>query len=97
MRYKIFWSERAKNDYKDILKYLNQTWSSKELREFANKIEKNTLHLISHPEIGTISKKKAIRRLVISKQTSLYYKIIHENIYIITLFDNRQSPGKLKF
>jgi plasmid stabilization system protein ParE len=96
MSNKVFWSERAKNDYKGILNYLNQNWSPKELAKFADRIEKNIGYLISNPEMGTVSKKKSIRRMVISKQTSIYYKVIHEDIYLIALFDNRQNPDKLK-
>lgn len=97
MSNKVFWSERAKNDYKGILNYLNQNWSLKELTKFAEKIDQTIVHLALNPEIGTVSKKKSVRKLVISKQTSVYYKIIHGDIYLITLFDNRQNPNKLKF
>jgi len=96
MSSRILWSDRAKNDFRNILIYLTETWSSKEVLKFVDKIERDILLLISNPEIGIVSKKKSIRKLVISKQTSLYYKIIRGDIYIITLFDNRQSPEKLK-
>jgi plasmid stabilization system protein ParE len=96
MSKRVFWSERAKNDYKGILNYLNQNWSSKELTAFADKIERNIGYLISNPEIGAISKKKSVCRLVISKQTSVYYKVMQGDIYVISLFDNRQNPEKLR-
>ncbi len=89
MSYKVFWSERAKNDYRSILNYLHQKWSTKEQAKFADKVELNIGYLISNPEMGTLSKKKSVRRLVISKQTSIYYKVAHGDIYLISLFDNR--------
>lgn len=96
MSSRIFWSERAKNDYKGILRYLIQNWSAKEVVKFTDRIERNIRHISANPEIGTISKKKSVRRLVVSRQTSMYYQIIHGDIYIITIFDNRQNPDKLK-
>jgi plasmid stabilization system protein ParE len=95
MNGKVIWSERSKNDYANILGYLTKKWTSKEIVRFTDTIESNITLLISYPEMATISKKKAIRKLVISKQISLYYKIIRDDIYIISLFDNRQNPKKL--
>ncbi|HTB33010.1 MAG TPA: type II toxin-antitoxin system RelE/ParE family toxin [Bacteroidia bacterium] len=97
MSNKVFWSEKAKNDYKGILNYLDQNWSSKEVIQFADKLEQNIGRLVLNPEIGASSKKKLVRRLVISKQTSIYYKVIRGSIYLITLYDNRQNPDKLRY
>jgi plasmid stabilization system protein ParE len=96
MSNKIIWSGRAKNDYSGILNYLSRKWSSKEIVKFVDKLERNINHIVLNPEIGTPSKKKLLRRLVVSKQTSIYYKVIRGDIYIISLFDNRQSPNKLR-
>ncbi len=96
MSNKVFWSGKAKDDYRNILLYLQQNWTLNEVQKFTGKVERNISNLLSNSEIGTISKKKLIRRLVVSKQISLYYKIKQGDIYIVTLFDNRQNPGKLK-
>ncbi len=95
MKRRIYWTERAKNDYRGILNYLNQNWSPREIIVFSNKIDQNLSIILLHPEIGMISKRNSVRRMVISTQTSLYYKIINGDIYIISLFDNRQNPKKL--
>jgi plasmid stabilization system protein ParE len=97
MNGQVYWSPDAKSDYKRILNYLNENWSPGEILKFAGKVEHDILNLVLHPKMGIVSKKKSIRRIVISKQTSHYYKNIRADIYIIALFDNRQNPKKLNF
>ena len=38
-----------------------------------------------------------IRKCVLTKHISLYYKINNKDIEVLTLFDTRQNPDKLKF
>jgi plasmid stabilization system protein ParE len=37
-----------------------------------------------------------LRRLVITRQTSVLYTIKEDIIFIVTLFDNRQNPKKIE-
>jgi len=38
-----------------------------------------------------------VRRCVLNKQTTIYYRTSKEAIQILTLFDTRQDPDDLKF
>jgi len=95
--YKITWSGEALHNLSQIIAYLEANWTEKEIRKFAQKLEKS-LHLISiFPEIyPSTSKRKRVRKCVLTKQTSLYYKVIRKEIFVVTVFDNRQDPNKLK-
>jgi hypothetical protein len=44
-------------------------------------------------------KHKNIRKAIIDKNNSLFYQVDKKNrrIYLLTFFDNRQNPKKLKF
>jgi len=44
-------------------------------------------------------KQKNIRKAIIDKNNSLFYQVDKKNrrIYLLTFFDNRQNPKKLKF
>jgi plasmid stabilization system protein ParE len=50
----------------------------------------------THRMYEASSKRKAIRRCVINKQVSLYYRMGKEEIEVITIQDNRSNPRKLK-
>lgn len=57
---------------------------------------KNVDQLKLNPKSFPASKiKKGIRRCVVTRQTSVYYRIQNESIEIITVIDNRQDPKKI--
>ncbi len=92
---KIDWTDEALNALELTLNYLEINWTDRELKQFSRNLEK-TLRIISnHPEGFPQSfKNEAIRRCILSKQTTIYYKVMTDKILIISLFDNRQDPQK---
>ncbi|MBI2968167.1 MAG: type II toxin-antitoxin system RelE/ParE family toxin [Bacteroidetes bacterium] len=95
--YKIVWSNEARDNLSQIIDYFEEKWTERELKKFFQRLEK-IINLISqNPRLFMLTKKrKNVRRCVLSKQTSIYYKFDSERIFIITLFDNRQNPKSLK-
>lgn len=95
--YKLIWSERALSDLKNIIEYLGKNWTQKEIRNFANRLDKR-LNLISfNPNLfPKTSRRKNVRRSVLTKHTVIYYKAVNNEVNLITLFDPRQNPRRLK-
>lgn len=90
-------SRRTKNKLEKLLEYLEINWSEKIKKEFIKKLD-HSLSLIqqnpvSFPKSNIIG---GLHKCVITKQTTIYYRYDKKNIYIVTLFDNRQNPKKLK-
>ncbi len=93
----IEWSPRSKQDYLNLLDYLETKWGEKTIRKFHIRLMSILELIAERPEIYPASaKNKRIRRCVISRQTSLYYQIRRNTIELITLFDNRQNPSKIR-
>ena len=95
--YKIFWTDFALSELENTIEYLEENWTERELRNLALEIEA-TLNLLSHnPNLFQASDtKKEIRRVVVAKHNTLYYRIKNNTIEIISFFSNRQSPQKSK-
>ena len=95
--YKIFWTDFALSELEKTIEYLEENWTERELRNLAIEIEE-TLNLLSHnPNLFQKSDiKKEIRRVVVAKHNTLYYRINNNSIEIISFFSNRQSPKKRK-
>lgn len=95
--YKLFWSARALNDLQNIINYLSKKWTQKEIRNFARSLDKR-LELISYnPKLfSKTAKRKDIRRSVLTKHTVIYYQVKGSSVTIVTLFDPRQHPKKLR-
>jgi len=95
----IEWTFEAEQNLNAIFDYLEATWTEREITAFAKKLE-TTLQIISiHPAMFPFyNKEKAVRRCVLSPQTTIYYHDIpaENKIVIITLFDNRRNPKALK-
>ena len=92
----IKWTIRAKNDYTLILEYLRTNWTKKELQTFTNKTSKALFQIAKNPEIFPASKNKDVRKCVLIKQVSIYYRIKKSKIELLTFWDNRRTPKKLK-
>ncbi|QOI97496.1 MAG: type II toxin-antitoxin system RelE/ParE family toxin [Flammeovirgaceae bacterium] len=95
--YRIRWSDRAIFDLQNIIDYLLYKWTEKEVTNFVKKLDKR-LELISiNPRLfPKTSRRKNVRRSVLTKQTAIYYETSTDTIKIVTLFDPRRDPKKLK-
>ncbi|MEZ4972814.1 MAG: type II toxin-antitoxin system RelE/ParE family toxin [Cyclobacteriaceae bacterium] len=95
--YKLFWSERALNDLENIIGYLTEKWTPKEIQKFARKLDKRLELISDNPRLfPKTAKRKEIRRSVLTKHTVIYYETGETIVTIVTLFDPRQHPKKLK-
>jgi len=94
---RIRWTEEASDNLENIVKYLESNWSEKELKSFFLKLEKQ-LELISiFPQAYPLSAiAKKVHRCVFMENLSIYYTIDNEYIVLLSIFDTRQNPVKLK-
>jgi len=95
--YKIYWTAEALSNLRNVLKYLDENWSEKEIKNFVRKLD-NRLNLIAlNPKLFSKTKaKKNVRKSVLTRHTVIYYSFENEMVNILTLFDPRQNPSKLK-
>lgn len=97
MRNNIFWLERAVDKLDSISEYIKSEWGYNASQDFINRTLTRINLLTDFAKLGVKStKRKNIRKLVISKYTSTYYLIKRDKIIILTLFDTRQNINKLK-
>jgi plasmid stabilization system protein ParE len=95
--FKILWTDHALSELSETVKHLEENWTDKELIQFANAVD-NTVEIISrHPEIFPTSiKKRKIRRAVVDKNNTIFYRIVKDSIQILSIFGTRQDPAKMK-
>ncbi len=90
---KIFWTTRASSNLDKILEYLEKEWSVNSVKKFNNKPLDFLEILKKKLEIGKIIlHDKNIRAFVLTKQNTIFYRIKHNQIIILHLFDNRMNP-----
>lgn len=98
MRKPIIWSPLSENDFISILDYLQINWNEKVVSDFIDINEDVIGQITTNPtQFPIINKKKQIRKCVITKHNTLFYRDRKESIDILRIFDTRQDPHKLKF
>jgi len=97
LKRKVVVTKTAENKLEKLFDYLVKKWSLKVKNEFIERLNDSIAVLEKQPEIFPESKKiKGLRKCVITKQTTLFYRFNSTRIYIVTVFDTRQHPKKLK-
>ncbi|MGA9326526.1 MAG: type II toxin-antitoxin system RelE/ParE family toxin [Salegentibacter sp.] len=87
----------AEKKLKSLFRYLDDNWSEKVRQNLVRILDHNLKLISENPEIFPESQKNpGLRRCVFTKHTSLYYRFSTTQITIITVFDSRQDPEKLK-
>lgn len=95
---KISWTPTARRTYFNILDYLAEKWTKKEVANFIFEVERLLDHIVDNPKMSpAYRKKKNVRRALITKHNTLYYRIRpgKKVLELITFWDNRQDPKKL--
>ena len=95
--YKILWTEHALSELSEVYEYLEFNFTNRELNRLSIAIE-NTIQLIlKDPELFPFLESKSIRRAVVLKYNTLYYRINGNIIEIVSFFNNRKNPKKRNF
>lgn len=90
-------SKLASKKLEKLFDYLIENWSVKTKNKFVIKLDKSIDIIKKQPYSFPISKKgNDLRKCVITKQITLYYRFNDTAIIVVTFFDTRQHPNKLK-
>jgi plasmid stabilization system protein ParE len=95
--FRILWTDHALSELEDTIAYLETNWTKKELQNLAKEIEKTIDLLSRNPFLFESSDLNlAVRRVVVAKKNTLYYRINGNTIEVLSFFSNRQNPQKRK-
>jgi plasmid stabilization system protein ParE len=96
-QYSVIISERAENNLDNIVNYLLIEWNEKVKDSFLTRLKKIVNLLSIDPYIfQEYSKKKRIRKCLITKHNAMFYRIVGNTVQIITIHDTRRNPKVLK-
>jgi len=96
MALKIQWTKRAAKSFDKIVDYIEENGSEKSAIDFVKKTDKLLGEIAENPNLCPKIEGTDVRKGVITKQTSLYYRIMDKVIRLITFWDNPRDPDKLK-
>ena len=91
MEYKIVWVPLAVETYMEEIDFIYLKWNQKEVDDFVMLVDENLKRLSINPLIGQIHKN--VYKIVISKQTSLFYRIIEKDkkVELVNFWNNKKD------
>lgn len=75
MGLEIRWTKRAEKSFDRVVEHIETNWSEKSAKKFVRKTNKVLDMMSENPLIFPESKKKGIRKGLITKQTTVYYRV----------------------
>ena len=92
----VRWNKLARLDYYQNISYLLQNWSEKEAQNFIDKVfEIETMLAKGNIEFQNTDRVE-IKRCVINKQISLFYRVINrKNIELLRFWNNNMNLKNL--
>ena len=98
MTKKIIWSPSSEEDFANILVYLASEWDEKVAIKFVDLVDAILMQISNNPrQFPIINKNYNVRKCVITKYNTLYYRNRRNYIELLRIYDNRQDPEKLRF
>lgn len=96
MALEIEWTETAEHQLDGIIEYLEANWTTKEIKQFFNKLEQGVETIRNRPQ----QQKKSLRKdgaygYQLSSQTTVFYTFDTKQVTILLLWSNRMNPDKL--
>ncbi len=97
MDYELRWSDESVHNLEEILDYIKYKWTDKELNNFKNKLRHQLDLIVQNPYMFPASTiKQELRKAVLSKQTTIFYEIYNDIIFLTYLHVSKKSIGYLK-
>lgn len=87
----IIWSNEALDSLDHTLEYVFEEWGINPVLDLQEEIERLIIAIGNNKKLCPDSKVIGLRKCVLSKQTSLVYKIVKSKLEIVAFLDNRSD------
>ncbi len=91
----LMFSKKSIKEIREISEYIEAKFSFRIKLDFLEKLKKNLDYVASNPENFPQTEYEDLRKCVVSKQTSIFFKIRSKDIVVVSVFDTRQNPKKI--
>lgn len=86
----VYWTDRALQHAISIKEYLHENFSDKEIEHFYALLIAFEISVSAFPKLYPASAmKRSLRRAILSKVLSVFYRVRKNNIEVLAIFDNR--------
>jgi plasmid stabilization system protein ParE len=95
--FEIRWSTLAEETFAEEGYFIFRKWNSDEVEKFATLVYDFIECISNNPTIGVFISKYNAHSIVISKQTTLYYRILEDKnqVELLLFWNNKKNPKEL--
>jgi len=98
MNLPLIWSPEAREEYAEILQFLDAEYGTNSALKMLDKVEAVVERIQMYPRAFPSSTLRSdIRKAVVTPQTSVPYRITDTQIQLLHFWDNRQNPQRMEF
>ena len=94
MAFEIVWLPKAQKRYDEIICWLQEKWTDKEITHFIYRTNEILDLIAENPALYKKSGKENVRQVAITKHNLLLYRKKNNKVELLTFFDTRQDPRK---
>jgi plasmid stabilization system protein ParE len=87
----IIWTETAIQSYENIIDYLFEKWTEREIQHFQERVNELLINVNSNQYLCKVSSFIPYRKCVVTKQTSLVYAVENGKVLLITFLSNHSA------
>ncbi len=96
MDYKLRWSDESVKNLEDILEDIKFKQTDKEVDNFKSKLSHQLDLIVQNPFMFPVSTiKNGLRKAVLSKQTTIFYQVIDDIVYLTFLHISKQDINNI--
>ncbi len=92
MKLEIIFTAKAKDSLLATILFIQGEWGYKSAEKFTLKVYKTLDTIAQQPLIFKAYQNANVRKGIITKQTSVIYRVLHDKIEVLFFWDNRQEP-----
>ncbi|MEP0712880.1 MAG: type II toxin-antitoxin system RelE/ParE family toxin [Algoriphagus sp.] len=92
----IIWTVDAESDLVGNVNYLINEWSEKSARNLIAEIDSVIELIQTNYDLFPICEIPLVRKAVVRRHISLYYKIDGAKFYVLRIWNNYKNPGSLR-
>ena len=91
----VVWTQKAEQDYYQQIDYLLERWNESTAEIFIDQVFETIELIVTHPQLYALTDYPQVRKVVLSKYVSLFYRLEEEKIILLRFWPNRQDPQDL--
>jgi plasmid stabilization system protein ParE len=96
MKRDIIWLPEAEETFNKNIEYLSEKWTVQVINDFLDRVDEAIGHIAENPYLyAAHENREDIRKCPVTKQITLYFKILENKIDLLTFWNNYQDPDKL--